>query len=261
MPRMAQGLPWLGSAAAGHPSARACLLPSRIRLEPTPRRGWRRASAGILLAAALASASGAGAQQRPSDPSPGFGIVIGQGLTANDTIARRFGFTSRRLQDGDRLGSLALLYEEHYNGIGYRLYDDSVDKKDVSLHFQSLYLELKRYFPFGGLFHLYWGLRGGYTRVEGTIERGKGEKDETFREDSVGPLWFLALPFVLEHPGFLLLGGVDGTSAGITLDLMPDHVWLDLGLGTVILPEHRDRMLAFKSRFVATGMLQLVVVF
>jgi hypothetical protein len=77
----------------------------------------------------------------------------------------------------------------------------------------------------------------------------------------VAPLWFLALPFALEHPGFLLLAAVDGSSAGLTVDLVSDRLWLDLSLGTVVLPRLRDRTLALEDRFTATGMLQLVVVF
>ena len=219
---------------------------------------WTAVGLGAVLAAGPAQAQG-----RPLETefSPGFGVVIGQGQTENGAIARRFGFTSRRLQDGDRMGSMALLYEEHRDGLDYDLLDESVRKKDVSLHFQTLYLELKRYFPTGGPLLLYWGLRGGYTRVEGRVNRGPGEKDDTFQADSVAPLWWLALPFVLEHPGFILLAGVDGSSVGITFDIVPEHVWLDLSLGTVVLPEHRDHVIALQDRFTATGMLQLVVVF
>jgi hypothetical protein len=220
-----------------------------------PAAGWAIALTLLLFAHA------AQGQSAIEDPSPGFGIIVGQGQSENETIARRYGVTSRRLRDNDRLGSLGLLYEEHRNGIDVELFDDDLDEDDVELRFQTLYAELKRYFPVGGPFHVYWGLRGGYTRVEGRIDRGPGEKDQEFTADSVAPLWFLALPFVLEHPGFLLLAGLDGSSAGITYDIIADHVWLDLNIGTVILPLYRSRTLAIEDRFTTTIMLQLVAAF
>jgi hypothetical protein len=231
-----------------------------------PLTAWRSAPRATVWAASLAAIilvwpGRASGQQAGLDFAPGFGVVIGQGQTENEAIARRYGFTTRRLRDGDRIGSLALLYEEHRNGLDFDLLDRSADAKDVTLRFQTLYVEIKRYFPLGGPVLIYWGLRGGYTRVEGRIDRGPGEKDESFRADSVAPLWFLALPFALEHPGFLLLAAVDGSSAGLTVDLVPDRLWLDLSLGTVVLPEHHGPTLALAERFVATGMVQLVVVF
>lgn len=236
----------------------------RNQAERNTRRGVRpltRQLAVPLTLALLFMPQLARGQTRIEDPNPGFGIVAGQGYSENETIARRFGFTSRRLKDGDRLGSLALLYEEHRDGIDFELFDENVDEDDVELRFQTVYLELKRYFPVAGPFHVYWGLRGGYTRVEGKIDRGPGEEDDEFTADSVAPLWFLALPFLLEHPGFLLLAAVDGSSAGITFDIIPDHVWLDLNIGTVILPLHRDRTIALEDRFTSSIMLQLVAAF
>lgn len=242
--------------------------PGRPGNPPEARRPWRRSgwrvvsacAAAVVVACALLPARGL-AQRTIEDPSPGFGLVIGQGYSENDTIARRYGFTSRRLEDDDRLGSLGLMYEEHRNGIDYKLYDDDLEEKDVELRFQTLYVELKRYFPVSGPFHVYWGLRGGYTRVEGKINRGPGEKDDEFTADSVAPLWFLAIPFLLEHPGFLLLAAIDGSSAGITLDIVEDHVWLDLNMGTVILPLYRDSVIELEDRFTTSVMLQLVAAF
>jgi len=250
-------MPWMAFPASPRITAYAL---ERRRHRRANRRWWGRALLALMALLALVPRTGR-AISEISDPSPGFGIIVGQGLSENETLSRRYGFTSRRLQDNDRLGSMGLMYEEHHNGIDYELFDDDVDKNDVDLHFQTLYVELKRYFPVGGPIFVYWGLRGGYTRVEGKVERGPGEKDDEFTADSVAPLWFLALPFILEHPGFLLLAAVDGSSAGITFDIVQDHVWLDLNIGTVVLPLYRDSTIALEDRFTTSIMLQLVAAF
>ena len=226
------------------------------------RHGWRAALAvGAVWIGMALGVSPVGAQSRGADIAPGFGLVVGEGRTENDATIRRFGFTTRRLSDNNRMGSLALIYEEHQNGLAFSRLDDSVAKEDVDLRYQSIFGELKRYFPVGGNFFYYWGLRGGYTRVQGRIDRGPGQKDEKFEEDSFAPLALLALPFVLENPGFLLLAFVDGASLGIVVDLVPEHIWLDLQFGSVVLPRHRDRFVVLEELFSVTRTLQLVIAF
>jgi hypothetical protein len=197
--------------------------------------------------------------QTGGDFAPGFGFILGQGETENGALVRRYGFTTRRMEDGGRIGSLGLIYQEFENGLAFDKLQDGVRDEDVELRYRSLYAELKRYFPLGGALHIYWGLRGGFTRVDGRVRR-EG-KDEKIEEDSIAPLWFLAVPFVLEHPGFLMLALVDGASLGLTFDLFQDQIWADLSLSTSVLPDVHTSAIALDPRFALTGVLQLVVVF
>lgn len=224
--------------------------------------GARRLCTGLLLLIAALAAGPLRAQQRPDDGSarPGLGIVAGEGRTENGATLRRYGFTSRRLRDDDRIGSLSLLYEEHTDGLEFSLLDESLSRDDVRLRYQSIYAEVKRYFPLPGPFLSYWGLRGGYSRVQGRIDRGPGRSEE-FEAASVAPLYLLALPFALEHPGFLLLAFTDGASVGATVDLVPDHVWLDVEVGAVVLPRHRDDSVVLEKLIGVTRTVQLVAVF
>jgi hypothetical protein len=208
-----------------------------------------------LLAVPLASA-----QTRIGDDfAPGLGFIYGQGATENGAPVTRYGLTSRRMQDGERIGSLGLLYQEIDGGLSFGKLHGGIRDEDVQLRYRSVYAELKRYFPIGGPLMLYWGLRGGYTRVDGRV-RQPG-RDDRFEENSAAPLWFLAVPFVLEHPGFLLVALVDGSSLGLTFDLFKDQIWVDLSLGSAVLPHVRSRDIDLDQPFVLTGVAQLVVVF
>ena len=59
----------------------------------------------------------------------------------------------------------------------------------------------------------------------------------------------------------LLLALADGTSAGLTLDLVPGRVWLDYQVGATLIPGHRGASVAIDEPFVVTHTLQLAVVF
>ena len=214
----------------------------------------------VIALGLVASASSAVAQTHgEEDAAPGFGFIYGQGGTENGATVARYGFTSRRMRDGERIGSLGLMYQEFDDGLSFDKLHGGIRDEDVQLRYRSLYLELKRYFPVGGPLMLYWGLRGGYTRVDGRVKQPG--RDDTFEENSAAPLWFLAVPFVLEHPGFLLLALVDGSSLGLTFDLFKDQIWVDISLGSTVLPPLRSRDIVLDERFVLTGVAQLVVVF
>ena len=214
----------------------------------------------VVALGLVASASGASAQTHgDADIAPGFGFIYGEGETENGAKVTRYGFTSRRMQDGERIGSLGLMYQEFENGLSFDKLHSGIHDEDVQLRYRSLYVELKRYFPIGGPLFLYWGLRGGYTRVDGHVKQPG--PDDTFEENSAAPLWFLAVPFVLEHPGFLLLALVDGSSLGLTFDLFKDQIWVDISLGSTVLPPLHSRDIVLDERFVLTGVAQLVVVF
>jgi hypothetical protein len=214
--------------------------------------------AGAL--ALVAGAPGTFAQTHgEQDFAPGLGFTYGEGGTDNGGKVSRYGLTSRRMQDGERIGSLGLMYQEFDNGLSFDKLHSGISDEDVKLRYRSLYGELKRYFPVNGSMMLYWSLRGGYTRVDGRVKQPG--RDDTFEENSAAPLWFLAVPFMLEHPGFILLALVDGSSLGLTLDLFKDQVWVDMNLGSAVLPQLHTRDIVLNDRFVITGVLQLVVVF
>jgi len=223
------------------------------------RRPWRTLAAGVVLLLALSTH--ARGQAQPSAPTgpPGLGILVGEGRTANGATLRRAGFTTGRLSDGGRIGSLALVAEEHVNGVPFDLLDAGVASDDVTLRYQSVALSLKNYRAILPRTLLYWGVRGGYSRVVGRVERN-GTTEE-FVAESVAPLGLLALPLALEHPGFLMLAFLDGTAAGITFDLVPDHMWLDFQVDATLLPQYRDANIVLDERFSITRTLQLVLTF
>ena len=230
----------------------------RRRPRKTPK--FRAAAAGLVLALFVGGAGSASAQV-DVEFTPGFGLIYGEGRTENGTETTRFGFSSRRLQENDRSGSLALVGEKNDNGVPFEVVDKRLAADAVKLEYRTLYVELKRYFALGARFHLYWGLRGGVTRITGTIDHGPQQPVETFEEEQAAPLVLLALPLALENPGFLLLALADGTSAGLTLDLVPGRVWLDYQVGATLIPRHRGPAIAIDEPFVVTQTLQLVVVF
>ncbi|MBI4084144.1 MAG: hypothetical protein HY423_16185 [Candidatus Lambdaproteobacteria bacterium] len=218
----------------------------------------------LLLALALASLSlagarGARAQERGQAFAPGFGLLAGEGTGELGGAGRRFGFSSRRLREHDRIGSLALVAEEWRDAVaGAAL---SGGTRVGAVRVESVYAEIKRYLPVAGGFHYYWGLRGGVTRLRAEIASGAGAPARTIERDSVAPLALLALPLALEQPGFLLLALVDGASAGVTFDLVADRIWLDFQVGAQVLPRYRDRDVAFEELFLLTRAVQLVVTF
>lgn len=214
--------------------------------------------AGIL--GVLAAPGMAGAQIAERDYATGFGLLYGEGRTQEGANSKRFGFTTRRIKDKDRIGSLALIYEEHENGVPFELLDQSLTKESVQLRYRSVYAELKRYFPFAGNVLLFWGLRGGFSRIDGTVSPPDQEPRE-FESDQVAPLWLLALPLALEHPGFLLLAFLDGAAVGMTLDLLPERMWLEYQIGATLIPNHRDEFFVVDELTIITQTVQLVLVF
>lgn len=214
--------------------------------------------AGIL--GVLAAPGMAGAQIAERDYATGFGLLYGEGRTQEGANSKRFGFTTRRIKDKDRIGSLALIYEEHENGVPFDLLDQSLTKESVQLRYRSVYAELKRYFPFAGNVLLFWGLRGGFSRIDGTVSPPDQEPRE-FESDQVAPLWLLALPLALEHPGFLLLAFLDGAAVGMTLDLLPERMWLEYQIGATLIPNHRDEFFVVDELTIITQTVQLVLVF
>lgn len=206
------------------------------------------ALSGLLLLFHLVGSARATGASSP----PGFGIIVGGGLGELGAEVRKVGFTSRRLEDGGRSGALTLMGETYRNGVPVEVLDPSLSRKDVTIEYQALYLELKRYFPLWGPAHVFWGLRGGATRITSTVARGPGAKDHTFQDDQIAPLWFLALPLALEHPGFLLLGFLEGGSAGLSWDLLPQHVWMEAQISAALVPRHRDKFVAIDVPFVVT---------
>ena len=220
----------------------------------------RAAAAGLGFALFVGGAGSAFAQVEV-EFTPGFGFFYGEGRTENGAKTTRFGFSSRRLRENDRIGSLALVGEKNDNGVPFEVVDKGLAADAVKLEYRTLYVELKRYFALGTNFHLYWGIRGGATRISGTIDHGPQQPVETFEEEQVAPLILLALPLALENPGFLLLALADGTSAGLTFDLVPGRVWLDYQIGPTLIPGHRGPSVAIDEPFLVTHTLQLVVVF
>ena len=198
-------------------------------------------------------------QNGPSEIAPGFGLSYGEGKTEHGGEVVRGGFTSRRLTDGGRTGSLALMAEQHRDTIQYVPLVPGLGQEQVSLLYQTVYLEMKRYLSFGSGIQYYWGVRGGYTRITGE-ETSSGSPRE-FTTDQVAPLALLALPLMIEHPGFLLLAFMDGASAGMTVDIIPERIWLDYQIGTVLLPRYRDDVLALEDQTLLTQTLQLMIVF
>ncbi len=192
---------------------------------------------------------------------PGFGMLFGKGVTENGADSKRFGFSSRRLKEDDRIGSLALIGEEHFEGIEIDILDPALSRNEVEIHYQSVFFEVKRYFSLGSLIHYYWGLRGGYTRIRGRIRPTDGRAGKDFEVDQIAPLALLALPLALENPGFLLLAFTDGTSLGFTLDIVPNRVWLDYGVAAVVIPGYRDTFVAIDESINVTQTLQLLIVF
>ena len=195
----------------------------------------------------------------PSDLAPGFGLIYGEGKNQYGGRISRVGFTSRRLSDGGRIGSLALMAEQHDNGIRYTALDESLTEDKVTLRYQAAYLEMKRYLPFAGVINYYWGVRGGYTRITG-VDTSSGENRE-FKVDQLAPLALLAIPLMIENPGFLLLAFMDGTSTGMTVDIIPERIWLDYQIGAVLLPRYRDSVLVIEDLTLITQTLKLVMVF
>jgi hypothetical protein len=202
----------------------------------------------------------AGAQIAEKDYATGFGLIYGEGRTQEGANSKRFGFTTRRIKDKDRIGSLALIYEEHENGVPFELLDQNLTEESVQLRYRSVYAELKRYFPFAGNVLLFWGLRGGFSRIDGTVSPPDQEPRE-FESDQVAPLWLLALPLALEHPGFLLLAFLDGAAVGMTLDLLPERLWLEYQIGATLIPNHRDEFFVVDELTIISQTLQLVLVF
>jgi hypothetical protein len=225
-----------------------------------PAGGWRTAPlAAVVCLALLCTASPARAADAFN--APGFGIILGGGNGELDAVVRKAGFTSRRLEDGGRSGALTLLAESYQDGVPFELVDTSLRKQDVHLEYQALYVELKRYFPLWSNLHTFWGLRGGATRITGTVERGAGKKDEAFQDNQVAPLWFLAVPLALENPGFLLLGLVEGGSVGLAWDLIPRHLWLEAQVSAAMVPGHRDKFIAVDIPFVVTRTVSISAAF
>ena len=231
----------------------------QFRRSPLRTGQWM---AGAVLAALwlLHAPGGTAAQESSPDFAPGFGLIYGEGRTEEDTNAVRYGFTSRRLSQDDKAGSIAFLFEEHFNGIPFSILDPSVTKDGVELRYQSLFVEIKRYFPLGGNFHFYWGLRGGFTRITGKIRRN-GQETAKFETTQIAPLALLALPLAFEHPGFLLLAFVEGTSIGLTFDIIPNRLWLDFQTTASLIPDHRDELIAIDQPAIVTQILQLALVF
>ncbi len=226
-------------------------------------RPWSRVTAaflgGLLLLAMVEKATAR--TVRNVDFSPGFGLIYGEGRTDNGATITRFGFTSRRLKENKRMGSLALLGEEHTGGLPFEILATGISRDNVSLKYQSIFLEVKRYFPLWTNFYFYWGIRGGFTRLSGRIDPGGGLAITEFEEDQIAPLALLALPLALENPGFMLLAFIDGTSAGLTFDIIPGRVWLDYQISTVLIPPFRDASIALDESMMVTQMLQLAFVF
>ena len=132
------------------PRIAGCRRAGRRRLRGCaahPRRCVRGPAIVALAVLGLALWGGvppARAQFDDADFAPGFGFVIGEGRTQNDATIRRYGFTSRRMQDDQRSGSLALIYEEHVDGLEFDLLDPILSEEDVELRYQSIFAELKR---------------------------------------------------------------------------------------------------------------------
>lgn len=217
--------------------------------------------AGLVLACMVSTAGGQTIRYKSSDFAPGFGLIYGDGKTDNGASIKKIGFTSRRMRENDHIGSLALIGEEHTNGIPYGLLGSGLEGAEVELRYQSLYMEIKRYFPISEQFYYYWGMRGGYSRVRGKILPGGGQPAREFRKEMVAPLALLALPLAIENPGFLLLAFLDGTSAGLTFDVVPNRIWLDYQLGTVLVPRYRDSDIVLDNLTIVTQTLQLAIVF
>ncbi len=215
----------------------------------------------LLLLLTLPAGAAMGQQETLGEFAPGFGIVYGEGKAENGADSKRLGFTSRRIKDNDRMGSLALVGEEHVNGVPFELLDATLAAEDVRLRYQSVFMEMKRYFPLDDRFHYYWAIRGGYSRITGTVDPGGGQAVRTFEVDQVAPLALLALPLAIENPGFLLLAVADGTSLGLTWDIVPERLWLDFQFGAVMTPRYRDASLVLEELTIITQTLQLLLVF
>ena len=211
--------------------------------------------AQILLPQQIAAQGNGG----PSEIAPGFGFVYGEGKTSQDGRVTRGGFTSRRLTDNDRVGSLALLAEQHEDGLRFTSLTENLTEDQVSIRYQSVYLEMKRYLPFYEGITYYWGIRGGYSRIRGE-ETSSGERRK-FEEDLFAPLAILALPLMIENPGFLLLAFTDGTSVGMTVDIVPERIWLDYQISAVMVPRYRNAVIALDDLTMITQVLQLMIVF
>ncbi len=189
----------------------------------------------------------------------GFGIVAASGVTDNGATVRRLGFTSRRLRDGGRLGSLALVAEEQHNGFAVTRLNPSLRAEDVDLTYQALYVELRRFFPLAGHVLYFWSLRGGITRLSGSVNSGGVSRN--FQQDQVAPLLPLAVPLALENPGFLLLGLLEGASLGLSLDLVQDRIWLELQESTALVPRLRTADIAVDTPFVNSTAVTLTIAF
>lgn len=199
------------------------------------------------------------AQKRIADFSPGLGLVYGEGKTEHGGESVRAGLTSRRLQDDDRIGSMALMVEQHKGGTKFSVLDPTIEEQDVTLLYQSVYLEMKRFLPFANNIHYYWGVRGGYSRILGEVTV-EGQQ-QNFKAEQLAPAALIALPMAFEHPGFLLLAFMDGTSAGLTVDIIPERIWLEYQISALLVPRYRDSRIVLEDLTVVTQVLQLAIVF
>jgi hypothetical protein len=195
-----------------------------------------------------------------AEEAPGFGIVVAGGVAGEDAELRRAGFSSRRLKDGDRMGVLTLQAEEHKGSLAVERLDPALAPDGAKITYQSVYLELKNYSAIRGPLLAFWGLRGGATRVSGRVTP-PGAAPREFERDQVAPLWFLALPLVLEHPGFLLLGLLDGASAGLALDIVPRRIWIEAQVGAALVPRYHDASILLDQPFVLTRAVSLTMAF
>jgi len=58
-----------------------------------------------------------------------------------------------------------------------------------------------------------------------------------------------------------MLAFLDGTSAGLTVDIVPQRIWLDYQIGAVLIPNYRNAYVAIEERTNITQTLQLLIVF
>ena len=214
----------------------------------------------VLLMLALVGAWPAAGWSAEEQSLPGLGFFGGLVEAGDNGEGERFGLNTRRIRDQDRTGSLALVGERINGGVKFKTLSPDVSRESVEVQLRSVHLELKRYFDYFWRFSYYWGLRGGYSELSGTV-RPEGMEPSEFRTYSFAPLALLALPFMLEDPGFIMLALVDGASAGLIFDLAPQHVWLDFQLGAIVLPSHQDRYVAISQNLLLTRAASLVVAF
>ena len=252
---------------------RACPAPNGLPGPPRPAHGglpallrpWDRRLrvlrrwAAAVLCALLAGGAAQVSAQIPTDLS--FGLLAGEGLNDRDARVQRYGLTSSRLSDNDRQGSLALVWETHDGGVDFARLDQRVAEQDVSLRYESLQVELKRYFPIGGRGRYYWGFRGGYSRIIGHVRDPDTGRERVVEAAQIAPLAVLAVPLALENMGFLLVGLIEGGSVGVVIDIVERKLWLDFQLGGALLPRFRNELLVLDRPYALAGTLQLAWVF